>query len=158
MRHPEQIVRLEDLRAGAAYALVWHDSAQGRFFEVTRATFAGTMPNSDIASAKRFLDMRGPVIPGQHYLTLHVHQITEYGLWVNHTLTAAPGFNFAGDPAHLLGQTDGLRMVVPLREWEAYPWPHEGTPSAPGAETWADEEAKLRRKRDAAMRRACGFD
>jgi len=157
MQHRKQVRRTDDLRDGRPYALVWHDSVRGRL-EVTPAIFVGTMPNSDIASAKRFLDMRHPVVPNWYYLTLHVHQITEYGLWVNHTLTAAPGFSFAGSPAYLLGQTDGLRMVVPLDEWEADPLARPGTPSAPAPETWADEEAKLRRKRDAAMRRACGFD
>ena len=154
LHHPEQIRRTGDLRSGEGYVLVWRDSRG--VLTATSAIFAGTMPNSDIASAKRFLDMRGPVIPGQHYLTLHVHQIVEYGLWVDHTLAPAPGFGFSGSPAKLLGLTDGLRMVVPMLAWEADPRPREGSPDTP--QTWADEEAELRRRRDAALRRACGFD
>jgi len=165
MWHPKQIGRTDDLRDGEEYALVWRwwISWCNGLLGVTEATFVGTMPNSDIASALRFMDIRGALDPDRYYLTLHIHRIVEYGLWMDHTLRAAPGFASSGSPESLLGLTDDLRMVVPLREWEADPQPREGRPShivhASGAPaTWADEEARLRRKRDAAMRRACGFD
>jgi len=54
-------------------------------------------------------------------------------------------------------------VVVPSAEWDRDPRVHvvdwvnpDGAVARAGG--WADEERRLRARRDAAMRRACGFD
>ena len=173
-RHPKQVKSPAEFVRGADYALVFSQQGAGGALAATPATFAGTLYDTTSHSARLAIDrFRGRW--GLH-LTLHydcdpdlaVHP-NVYGLWWDSPRApfVVPGFAPAGDSASLLTDppeallADGAyaahRLVVPLTDWEADPRVRADWESAPAGGCWVAEEAKLRVRRDDAMRRALGF-
>ena len=154
--HPRQIRRLDDLSVGVAYALVFAADGGGRRM-VTMSDFAGTLatPVSDATSVGRAMRLFGLGVGVLHCLTLHGG---EYALWSPELeLKTVPGFRMTGPADELLGDLPGKgchRLVVPLDDWVADPRLHAADWMRGD---WASEEARLRSRRDEAMRRALGF-
>jgi len=122
--------------------------------------------------------VRDPASPGI-FMTLHFHRtygsnpvttgrpgpagLTEYAFWRGTDLMHVAGFGLCGSPAETLlrapdDATPGtVRLVVPWAAWESGDGFRSDWWLAGAAGGWTAEEAKLRSKRDDALRRALGF-
>jgi len=167
-RHMHQITDLADLRIGEGYAFVYATPGNTWAWPVR---FAGALFTLDTRGA---LDLISRLPDRWGYdLTLHgpPGALVSYGIWEDGRLVDLAGFRRTGDPeARLMrdppealledGTYGAHRLIVPAGAWTSdgrvrpVDW-ERGGPAAPG---WADEEARLRKKRDAELRRRLGFD
>jgi len=157
--HPKQVADTEDLHIGEAYALVAESSGA---YAVTHAIYAGYVGSSsadDVASylafAGGFSDLLYLVLQpqanggsGGSWRIQPPGDPVSYALYKGGAPHHVPGFPHLGDVGYLWA--GGRRAVVPLPDWESDPR------LAPGG-GWVEEEAKLRARRDDALRRALGF-
>ena len=181
LRHPHQATGLSELSPGASYAMVmtWRGSPH-----IDRAdrVMLGEVRDSPRSIASRggedvraFFDLP----PGDHpgFLTAHLDGWFSFHRGLSPCEPSLVYWEPSGhrsgwdDIPTFLGEDeehDGKMhcIVVPSAEWDADPrvhvvdWvnPDDVVRRAAPSVCWADEEARLRAKRDEAMRRACGFD
>jgi len=171
-RHPRQIMRPAAMAAGVEYAFVYAEPAGT---SVSVVTFAGILDGTD------FGDVVAACGPGRWHLTLHRMRGDPdpvlFGTWDTTgrwpELANVHGFHASGGIHDLLPDpaaarlADGTyaahRLVVPQADWGADPhvravdWRNPGAECA-AAGDWADEEARLKAKKDAELRRILGFD
>ncbi len=169
-RHPRQVADPGELRVGEMYALVRTsyatDAPRQVFISCERMRFVAALDNGEMHKAMAALD-DSPATDGEIRLTTHdIHGAIVIAIWrPDAALEASRPF------AEYLGDTVGNwrdpgpshQFFAPLADWDADPrvhvidWLNPDDVCEAGL-TWAEEEAKLKRRRDAAMRKALGFD
>jgi len=183
LRHPHQATELSELSPGASYAfVVLVDSRWGRpehqdyvMLGVVRDSFASILARGDRGETpEAFFD----IPPGSHpgFVTVHMDGWFRFG---SDPIPDDEPTLVYWDPAGLrtgwddmesyLGETErpdaAMHCVaVPSAEWALDPrvhvvdWINPDDTVARAAPHWAGEEARLRGKRDRALRRLLGFD
>ena len=161
-RHPMQIMDHGAFRPGSEYALVRASSAsdapQGTFVSWERMFFAAALDNGEMQSAEEAISRCPAKNRGVRFTTHDVHGGIVVALWRwDNALEATWVFATMDDACRQ------HQIFVPAVDWATDPrihvvdWVNPDDVCEAGL-TWAEEEAKLQKRKDDAMRKALGFD